>query len=73
MLGGRRCAFQSDFFFRGPNKRDVAAGKIRSKGIHGFDQRGAADAIIEAAGVGAFAQQRAVFFGNGDPISGFDP
>src|SRR5271156_5117949 len=39
---------------------------------NGGDQRGVADAVIEAAAIGAGAEKRAILLGNGNRIADFD-
>src|SRR5579863_6920088 len=64
---------EANFFTRRPNEGDVAVLERAAERPNGGDQRRVADAIVEAAAVGARAEQRAVLLWNGDRIADLNP
>src|SRR3984885_15033870 len=68
-LGHFRGAYQAFFFAGGPDESDVAIFQRSADRPYGGNQRGVADTIVEAASIGARAEQRAVRFRNGDRVA----
>ena len=65
-------AYQAHFFAGGPDEGNVAIFQRSAELPDGADQRGVADAIVEAAAIRARAEQRAVGFRNRNGVAEAD-
>ena len=71
-FGYFRGSYEAFFFAGGPDERHVTIFQRGAERPHGGNQRGIADAIVEAASIGARAEQRAIGFRNRNGVAEID-